>query len=131
MEERSKAVRAKNSKAAMANIAPDMVSFDVVNSLRYSGAEASGKRMEEWFSSFQGPIVYEIRELNITMGDTMAFCHSLNRISGIKTDGGKIDMWIRATLCYRKIDDKWMITHEHSSVPFDVKDGKASLNLKP
>ena len=40
-------------------------------------------------------------------------------------------MWIRATLCYRKIDGKWMVTHEHVSVPFDPESGQASLDLKP
>jgi hypothetical protein len=40
-------------------------------------------------------------------------------------------MWWRATVCYRKIDGKWMITHEHASVPFNVESGKASLDLTP
>jgi ketosteroid isomerase-like protein len=40
-------------------------------------------------------------------------------------------MWVRATTCYRKIDGKWMITHEHQSVPFDTESGKASLDLEP
>ena len=40
-------------------------------------------------------------------------------------------MWVRATVCYRKIDGTWMVTHEHNSVPFDVESGKASLDLKP
>jgi ketosteroid isomerase-like protein len=131
MDDRGKAIRAKDSKGALSNIAPDIVSFDVVNTLQYIGSDASRKRTEEWFSSFQGQIGYEIRDLSITMSETVAFCYSLNRISGIKTDGGKIDMWIRATLCYRKIEGKWMITHEHSSVPFNVESGKVSLDLKP
>jgi len=37
----------------------------------------------------------------------------------------------RATLCRRRIDGKWMVTHGHSSVPFDMESGKASLDLKP
>jgi len=36
-------------------------------------------------------------------------------------------MWWRATVCYRKMDGEWKITHEHNSVSFDVKSGKASL----
>jgi len=38
---------------------------------------------------------------------------------------------VRATVCYRKIDGKWMIVHEHFSVPFDMETLKASLDLKP
>jgi ketosteroid isomerase-like protein len=40
-------------------------------------------------------------------------------------------MWWRTTVCFRKIDEKWMVTHEHNSVPFDVGSGKASLDFKP
>ncbi len=47
-------------------------------------------------------------------------------------DGEKVDMWLRETLCFRKIDGKWKITHEHESVPFCM-DGsfKAAVDLKP
>jgi ketosteroid isomerase-like protein len=39
---------------------------------------------------------------------------------------------VRATICYRKIDGKWMVTHEHVSVPFYM-DGtyRAAVDLKP
>jgi ketosteroid isomerase-like protein len=64
-------------------------------------------------------------------GDDVAFCHSLNRIDGTKTDGNKLKMWWRSTVCFRKIDNNWKIAHEHASVPFDVTSGFASLDLKP
>jgi ketosteroid isomerase-like protein len=56
IEERIKAVRAKDVDRAMSNLAPDVLSFDVINPLQSSGSDADGKRAEEWFSSFQGPI---------------------------------------------------------------------------
>ena len=48
------------------------------------------------------------------------------------TEGMKVDLWFRETLGFRKIDGKWTITHEHSSVPFYM-DGsfKAAIDLKP
>ncbi len=47
-------------------------------------------------------------------------------------DGEKVDMWLRETLCFRKIDGRWLVTHEHASVPFYM-DGseRAALDLKP
>jgi ketosteroid isomerase-like protein len=131
IEDRAKAVRAKDINGALANIALDVVSFDVVNPLQSIGSAAARKRAEEWFSSFQGPIGYEIRDLSITTGNDVAFCHFLNRVQATRTDGGELDMWWRATICYSKIDGKWMVTHEHSSVPFDANSGKASLDLRP
>jgi len=86
---------------------------------------------EEWFSSFEGPIGYEIRDLNITADNDVAFSHGLSHVSATTAGGGKLDMWWRMTICFRKIDGKWMVTHEHNSVPFDTETGKASLDLKP
>jgi len=131
MDDRVEAVRAKDVNASMSAMVPDILSFDVVNPLQYIGSQALRNRTEEWFSSFQGPIGYEVRNLSITASDEVAFCHSLNHVSATKTNGVKIDMWWRATVCCRKIGGKWMVTHEHNSVPFDVESGKASLDLKP
>lgn len=131
IDDRVKAVRAKDVEAAMANVAPDIVSFDVVNPLLYIGSASSRKRAEQWFASFQGPIGFEISDLTIAASGDVAFCHGLNHVNAIKADGEKLEMWWRATLCLRMSDGKWMITHEHNSVPFDMKSGKASLDLKP
>jgi uncharacterized protein (TIGR02246 family) len=125
------ALRAKDINRLMASYAPDVLTFDVVDPLQRKGMNAARKRAEEWISSWQGPIESEIRELTIATGHDVAFSHNLSHFSGKKTDGGDIDMWIRATLCYRKIDGRWNVTHEHVSVPFDPKSGQASLDLKP
>ena len=69
--------------------------------------------------------------LTIAASGDVAFCHSLNHIDGTKTDGQKIAMWWRATVCFRKLDGAWQVTHEHSSVPVDMNTGKASLDLNP
>jgi uncharacterized protein (TIGR02246 family) len=131
IDDQAKAVRAKDIDGSISNYAPDIVSFDVVDTLQRIGLDACRKRAEDWFSSFQGSIGYDLRDLSINAGDEVAFCHSLNHVNGTKTDGEKIDMWWRATVCYRKIDGNWKVTHEHSSVPFDMKKGNALLDLKP
>ena len=131
IDDREKAVRVRDINGSMANISPDIVWFDVVNPLQHNGSDALRKRAEEWFGSFEGPIAYEIRDLNITAGDDIAFSHGLNHVSATKTGGGQLEMWWRTTVCFRKVDGKWLVTHEHNSVPFDVESGKASLDLKP
>ncbi|MGH6921701.1 MAG: YybH family protein, partial [Geminicoccaceae bacterium] len=131
IEDQASAVRAKDVDGSMSNYAPDVLLFDVVNPLRYVGSDAARKRLAEWFASFQRPIGYELRDLSITAGADVAFGHSLNRVRATTTDGRKLDMWWRATICYRRIDGAWTITHEHASVPFDVASGRASLDLAP
>ena len=131
IDDRIKAVRDKNVNKAISSIAQDILSFDVVNPFQQVGLEASKKRAEDWFSTFEGPISYEIKDLTITTGDNVAFSHGLSHLSATRTDGGPLDMWWRTTICFRRIYEKWMVTHEHNSVPFDVESGKASLDFKP
>jgi len=128
----AKALRVKNVEAVMSHYAPQIVLFDILPPLLYRGANAYRKNWEEWFATWQGPIGYEIRDLGITVGDDVAFSHSLNRISGRRTNGEDTDVWVRVTAGFRKIDGKWLITHEHVSVPFYM-DGsyKAAVDLKP
>ena len=127
----AKAVRAKDINGMMSNYAPNVLAFDAVTQLQLVGLEAVRKRAEEWVSSFQLPLDYQLRDLTITASDDVAFSHSLNRVSGTMTNGKPVDMWIRATVCFHKIDGTWLVTHEHISVPFDVESGKALLELKP
>jgi ketosteroid isomerase-like protein len=131
MDDRARAVQAKDINGLMSNYAPDVLSFDAVDRLQNSGSDGSRKRAREWFSAYQGPIGSEMRELSIAMGDDVAFCHGLNRIRGTTTNGTQVDMWLRATVCLRKIGGKWLITHEHTSAPFDAASGRALSDLKP
>jgi ketosteroid isomerase-like protein len=125
------AFRARDIDGMMSMYAPKLVSFDIVPPLRYVGADAYRKRWEETFSSFQGPIGYEIADLSITVGDDVAFGHSLNRISGTMITGQQTDLWLRSTVCFRKINGKWLIVHTQASVPVDLQTGRAVLSLKP
>ncbi|MGB7925367.1 MAG: nuclear transport factor 2 family protein [Pyrinomonadaceae bacterium] len=131
IDERVKAVRAKDINALMSNHAPDVLMFDALIPLQYAGADTVRERAEEWFSWYQGPIGYEVRDLTITAGERVAFCHYLYRVSGTMTNGREVDMWVRSTVCFRKTGGKWMVTHEHSSAPFDAESGKAAVDLKP
>jgi len=131
MRDLASAIHAKDIDALMAHYAPDVLTFDLLAPLQHSGTDAIRRRVSEWFSSFQGPIGYEMRNLSITAGDDVAFCHSLNSSIGTNKDGAKVEMWWRATNGFRKIDGKWIITHGHSSEPFDGKSGRALLELKP
>ena len=126
----AQAMRAKDADGVLARHAADVVTFDLAPPLMSTGADAQG--LQAWFSTWQGPLGYEVRDLNITVGDDAAFCHSLNRLSGTKNDVEMVDVWLRQTLCFRKIGGEWRIAHQHESVPFYM-DGsyRAAVDLKP
>lgn len=131
IEARVRAVRSRDLEAAVAHHAPDVVAFDVVNPLRYLGADTVRERTQAWFALYPEGIGYEIRDLCIAAGEDVAFCHYLYRVTGTTSAGAQVDMWVRATVCFRKTEGAWKVTHDHESVPFDPETGKASLDLKP
>ena len=128
----AKAIGAKDIDAVMSACAADIVTFDLAPPLERAGADALRKSLEAWFPTFRGPVGYEIRDLCIAAGDDVAFCRSLNRISGARTDGEETNVWVRATVGLRKIDGRWRIVHAHESVPFYM-DGsyRAAVDLEP
>ncbi|CCH53777.1 hypothetical protein BN8_02899 [Fibrisoma limi BUZ 3] len=129
VRQQEQAVCRKDVDAAMAFYAPNVVSFDVVDTLQKLGIDACRKRLESWLIQFPGPFLYQVENLVIVAADSLAFCHSFNHVKGGLATGEKIDMRWRATLCFRKHEGQWQITHEHSSVPFDPESGKALLLL--
>ena len=131
LEHRAAATRARDADGATAAFAPDVLTFDVVNPMQHVGAESVRPRTEQWFSSFRGPIGYEMRDVSIAAGDDVAFAHLLYRVSGTLASGDELGMWNRATFCFQKIDGAWKIVHEHDSVPFDPATGQASTDLEP
>ena len=125
------AVRARDVDRLVTHYAPGVVSFDVIEPLRYLGIGRLRERAQAWLASFEGPLEYELRDLTVHAGDAVAFCHSLNRVGGTRKDGRAIEMWWRATVGLVKRDGQWVVAHAHSSVPFDPASGRASLDLEP
>ncbi len=125
------AIRAMDIEGVMSIYALDVVSFDIEPPLRYVGAETKRKHWLAAFAMYRPPLGYEIHEFTLTVGDDVAFGHSLNRVSGSLKNGRRSDFWLRSTVCFRKIDGNWLITHDQVSVPADFESGRAALDLEP
>lgn len=130
IEKWADSLRTKNAEGVLSHYAPKLVHFSLAPPLLSAVSDAKG--LNAWFATWQGPIGYEIRNLRVTVGDDVAFSHSLNRMHGTKMDGTTSDLWFRHTLGLRRINGEWKIAHEHESVPFYM-DGsfKAAIDLKP
>jgi len=131
IEGRVPALAVKDATALTSHDATDIVIFDVVGPLRHRGGDAHAERVAAWLSLYRDGVDYQIRDLSITAGTDIAFCHYLYRVGGVMTDGTQVGMWVRSTICFRRTDRDWTITHEHTSVPFDGATGAASLDLQP
>jgi ketosteroid isomerase-like protein len=125
-------VRAMDLERAMSFFAPDVVSFDMEPPLSHVRAESKRRNWAKVFEMFAPPLKYETHDLAITGGDDgVAFAHSLNQISGTMRNGRHIAMWVRWTACFRRIDENWLIVHDHVSVPADLESGSAQVQLEP
>ena len=127
------AFNAKDLSAIMKVYVPggSLVVFDVVPPRQYVGAAAYRKDWEDFLALFKGPLKFSITDLAITAGRTVAFSHSIQRVEGTDKDGKPIDLTVRLTDGYRKIGGRWLIVHEHVSVPVDLATLKPDLASKP
>jgi uncharacterized protein (TIGR02246 family) len=128
----ARALHAKDVDRIMSVYAPEVLVFDLAPPLQQAGAETHRRNFAEWFATWRSPIGSDIRDLSITAGDDVAFFHCLNRINGTRNDGDETSVWVRVTVCLRKTNGQWKVTHEHVSVPFYM-DGslRAAVDLAP
>src|SRR5262249_47452295 len=128
----AKAFRTHDIDGIMAVYAPGnaVVAYDFTPPLQYLGADAYRKDYEEFLAQYEGPIDTELHDLRIVAGGDVAFIHCLERISGTLKNGQKSEVWVRATSGLRKFNGKWLIVHDHISVPVNFETGKAVLDLK-
>ena len=117
----------------MKNYAPDetLLVFDVIPPREYKGADAFRKDWQGFLDSSDGPIAIENSDMNVASDDAMAFATYIAYMTGKGKDGNPIDVTMRITDVLRKSSGKWLIVHEHVSVPVDLASGKADFSSKP
>jgi len=129
----TRALHQRDSAAAIAPLAEDAVVFDLAPPLRM-GPEASHDPaiLEAWFATWTSPIASRSHDLEVAVGGDVAYAYGLQHLTGTKADGAVVDLWFRATACFRRDAGRWRITHMHNSVPFAM-DGsdRALLDLTP
>jgi uncharacterized protein (TIGR02246 family) len=129
----AEAVNAGNVDAIMKVYAPGqgLVVFDVVPPRQYIGADAYRKDWQTFVSMFAGPVKFDISDLAITADGEHAYSHSIQHVSGSDTKNQPFDLVVRVTDVYRKTNGKWLIVHEHVSVPVDLETKQPDLSSKP
>lgn len=109
----------------------EVIAYDVVPPLEYKGRDAYRKDYEGFLAQYDGPVQVEYRGMRIFSSGDVGFVHALERFTGKLKSGQKSDLWLRATSGVVKRNGKWLIVHDHISVPIDFDTGKAMLDLKP
>jgi uncharacterized protein (TIGR02246 family) len=119
----------RDADAIVEAYAPDAVIFDLAPPLGRRGMNRDS--VAAWLAGWDGPIQIDARDVSLTVDGDVAFASALNRMRG-RQSGEDQDLWYRTTMCLRKTNGRWRISHDHSSVPFYM-DGsyRAAVDLKP
>ncbi|MFI6389720.1 YybH family protein [Nonomuraea sp. NPDC050547] len=120
LEGRVDAAQKKDIDRLMSHYADGIVYYDVVPPLQFAGTDDVRRNFVRWFDSYDGPIGLETHELNVAVSGDVAFAHMLHLDSGARKSGPEGEVWVRSTVCCRRSAGKWLITHEHISVPISI-----------
>jgi uncharacterized protein (TIGR02246 family) len=112
------ALEAKNIDRMLSFYAAEAIMFDVKAPFQTKGAVAWKHTWEACIGYFPGTFQVETKDVHIYANENLAFAHFLFRFT-TQTDHPAAQTWMRATSCYKKIQGKWKIVHEHASVPFN------------
>src|SRR5918999_839067 len=82
LDSRSEAVWNKDIDRLLSFYSADIVYFDVVPGLQYTGSAALRPRFLEWFDAFEGSIGQEIHDLHVLANGDIAVGYMLIRASG-------------------------------------------------
>ena len=117
----------------LASYAPKVVEFSLAPPL---GGQTDGRDPEPlsaWLATFDAPPRRTVTQLEITASGDVAFATSIDSMTATPQGGDSpFTMWHRVTLGLRRIEGRWLIVHEHESVPFYM-DGsfRAAIDLRP
>jgi ketosteroid isomerase-like protein len=128
---RSEAIQTMDIDRLMSYYSPDIIYFDGVPPLKYTGSTSLRGRFLEWFGSYTSGIDQEIRDLSISTNGDIAVASMLIRSGGTLKNGQDIRVWARATSCCLCSNGEWLITHEHVSLPVDPRSGNVAMDLVP
>ena len=103
--------------AVLANHAPDVLIYDVLPPIKYAGAAAYRASWGDWQPDTVGPARFDLQDLTIMAGDEVGFAHGFIQCGGTLESGRVFEDLVRATFCLRKIDGRWVVAHQHISMP--------------
>lgn len=126
------AVNAKDLKGIMEYYTPDesLIVFDAVPPRQYVGATAFRKDWEGFLAAYPSTIHAEVSDWKTETDGNLGVGHGFFRTTGPGKDGKPLDLTVRVTDVYKKVNGKWVVVHEHVSFPVDLETGKADLSSK-
>jgi uncharacterized protein (TIGR02246 family) len=121
---------AKDLDRLLALYAPDAVLYDAIPP--YSeDVTAMRRKIGDCLCYFPERFAIETRDLRVTASGDVAGAHWLWRFTELPEDHPAAQSWMRSSTIWQRQGERWLIIHDHCSVPFDPETSKAVFTLEP
>jgi uncharacterized protein (TIGR02246 family) len=117
LERWAAAVREKQLPAVLAHHDRDLVMFDVPPPFESRGLDAYEATWQLFYSSQPEPVAFDIKWMQVVAGEDVAFAYAHMQCAERAEGGGRMPLDFRLTVGLRKVGGRWVIVHEHHSVP--------------
>lgn len=122
---------ARDLDGLMIGIADDVVSYEHIAPLQYSGLSQVRQVCERGLDTGVGEVTWQIPDLTVLAEGGLAVAWGLNRIRVDGPDGQPTETWSRGTRVFRRTGETWTMVHQHLSYPCDPQTGAARADLRP
>ena len=127
----AQAARSKDVQRIISHYSEDVVAYDAIGPLRFVGRDAYHAHWQACMEMCTGEGMFEVHEPSFMISDDLAVAYYLFHCGGTDDKGQMQSCWMRVTQCFRKQGEKWLIAHEHFSMPSDMESGKTLSDLTP
>lgn len=113
----------------------DVQIYDCWGNWECKGISLWKESVTEWFNGLNEDgylLKVDFNDLTIEENTNIAFVHCAVTFAAFRenTEDKLRQMTNRFTFGLKKVNESWLITHEHSSLPIDMQTGKGIFNLK-
>ncbi|GGP64850.1 nuclear transport factor 2 family protein [Saccharothrix coeruleofusca] len=132
MEQWRKTFEAKDVEGMMSFYADGEAfsAFDLMPPIEFRGGEMWRRNWVDFFAAWRGPLRLDFADVEVHASTDLGFARLLVRLVGTM-NGQEVDLWVRTTNCFRRVDGQWLMIHDHVSVPLDFATGRALTTLSP
>lgn len=135
LENYKSAVYEKDVEKLLSTYAEDVHIYDCWGNWESKGISLWKESVTEWFNGLKEEgylLKVDFNDVSIQENTNIAFVHCAVTFAAFKgnTEDTHRKMTNRFTFGLKKVNDSWLIAHEHSSLPIDMQSGKGMFDLK-
>ena len=117
VHKRAAAIRSRDAEYLASRYAGAALTFGVAPPL--AALHGQARRVDwlrGWMWGFDGRIRYQVRDLTVSVGGDLAFCHSHDVFSARLAASSRRDVHLATTLCFERFGGIWLVTAERVKV---------------